>query len=777
VLQEIAQILVPFETGKFPTVKHPIVEDRLHLVLRMTQRLDRNHRDRYVRMLFRQLPGAVWTTDRNLCLTYIAGRLANDMTPRAKPGMQIFDILGSNDPTHPVIACHRAALSGESQSFAYQHGGRWYAIFIEQLTDDNGAVAGCIAAAFDVTEQRATQERLARSEALLAQAQRVAHVGSFEWEIAANVVTWSDELHRIYGLEPGQFGGTYEAFLERLHPDDREQTISMIFDAVRKGSRIGGEHRIVRTDGSVRVLHTQGDVITDKDGHAVRVAGCCWDVTELRDAMDNLERARSLLEATIEATADGILVMDRDGKPTIYNQRFLSLWRIPGDLAWQHDHEKLLVHVCDQLDDPDRFLCSTRELYSHPERESFDVQYFKDGRVFERYSTPQRIGEQIAGRVWSFRDVTDRERLLRRTLFLADAGRLLSSLDVEPALDSVAHLAVPFMGDGCAIDLLGNGQPRRLLLVSREGTESFSPELHSAVMAGHSTIYFTGTRSCMAVPLVVKGAVAGAMTFIGSRTRRYKEQDLQLAETLARRAALSVENARLYRKAQEAVQARDEFLAIAAHEIRGPITALHLAVQGLQKGKVRPEATPKVLEIIEREDRRLARFVDELLDLGRIQSGQIYFNFEKVDLGQVVREAASVLAAELAKSGSPLSITTGGRPVGQWDKFRLHQVATNLLSNAIKFGQGKPIAIAVTEHQGLTTLEVKDQGIGIAPEMLDRIFKPFERAVSVRNYGGLGLGLFIVRTIVEGLGGTVRVVSQPKTGSTFTVELRDVSRP
>jgi signal transduction histidine kinase len=109
--------------------------------------------------------------------------------------------------------------------------------------------------------------------------------------------------------------------------------------------------------------------------------------------------------------------------------------------------------------------------------------------------------------------------------------------------------------------------------------------------------------------------------------------------------------------------------------------------------------------------------------------------------------------------------------VGQWDKHALTQVVTNLLSNAIKFGEGKPISVTVRAHQGGTTLVVMDHGIGIQPEMLDRIFKPFERGVSVRNYGGLGLGLFIVRTIVEGLGGVVRVDSKPKAGSAFTVEL------
>jgi signal transduction histidine kinase len=263
------------------------------------------------------------------------------------------------------------------------------------------------------------------------------------------------------------------------------------------------------------------------------------------------------------------------------------------------------------------------------------------------------------------------------------------------------------------------------------------------------------------------------MTFIGPPMSRYRKADLEFAETLARRAALSVENALLYRKAQEALHTRDEFLTIAAHEIRGPITSMHLAVQALRMGKAPASASEKLLEIIEREDRRLSRFVDELLDLAKIQSGQMYFNLEDVDLGDVVREAANNLAAERTRSGSALSITTEGRPVGQWDKSGLNQVATNLLSNAIKFGAGNPVNVTVREHHGHTTLQVKDNGIGIEQEMLDRLFNPFERGVSVRNFGGLGLGLFIVRTIVEGLGGVVRVDSKPRQGSTFTVELHN----
>jgi PAS domain S-box-containing protein len=725
--------------------------------------------------VFRQLPGAVWTTDRELHATYVAGRLAE--APRPALGKSVFDFVGTHDPTHTIVAHHLAAVTGEPQSFECEFRGRWYAVLIEPLRDEQDRVTGCIGSAFDITERRATERRLIESEARLAQAQRVAHVGSFEWDVRTNLVTWSEELCRIYGLQPGQFAGTYEAFLAFVHADDLDATRAVVFDALRGGTAFEYDHRIVRADGAVRMLHTRGEAISDASGKPIKLAGSCWDVTELKEAMAGLERAHSLLKATLEATADGLLVVDQRGKITAYNQRFLGLWHIPPELAESHDDERLLSYVLDQLEDPDTFLHDVRELYRHPERESFDVLRFKDGRVFERFSIPRRLGKDIVGRVWSFRDVSERERLFRRALFLSDAARLLASLDFEPALDSVASMCVPLLGDGCAVDLLGNGGPRRLLAVSRDPRRPINPELHGSALAGYPSIYQVGQDSFMAVPLVVKGAVIGAMTFVAAPARRYAAQDLELAEELARRAALSVENARLYRGAKEALKARDEFLSIAAHEIRGPITSIHAAVQGLQRGNLPPAVLPRILEIVEREDRKLARFVDELLDVGRIRGGTLRFSFEPVDLGEIVQEACRRMNAEFTRVGSSLSLTIDRRALGQWDKSRIDQVATHLLLNAIKFGLGKPITVKVGERDGLAELVVQDHGIGIPADMLDRIFQPFERAVSLRHYGGLGLGLFITRTIVEGLGGSISVQSEPSVGSTFTVELPTTARP
>jgi signal transduction histidine kinase len=175
--------------------------------------------------------------------------------------------------------------------------------------------------------------------------------------------------------------------------------------------------------------------------------------------------------------------------------------------------------------------------------------------------------------------------------------------------------------------------------------------------------------------------------------------------------------------------------------------------------------------VIQREDRRLGRFVDDLLDLGRLRTGQLHLTLQQVDIGTMVREVVSRMAADYAQAGCTVSVTTSGNLVGHWDPVRLEQVLTNLLSNAIKFGRGKPVEITASLDGQRVRVDVTDHGIGIASDMLDRIFDRFERAVEVRHYGGLGLGLYIARTIVEGLDGTLTVQSRLGDGATFTIEL------
>jgi signal transduction histidine kinase len=258
--------------------------------------------------------------------------------------------------------------------------------------------------------------------------------------------------------------------------------------------------------------------------------------------------------------------------------------------------------------------------------------------------------------------------------------------------------------------------------------------------------------------------------------RRYTAEDVALADEFARHAAIAVDNARLYREAQAGIRVREEFLSIAGHELKTPLTALKLNLQGLERAARRdpPPPLPQVADRIHKmtwQLARLERLMNELLDVSRVTAGRLTLEPERVDLREIVREVLARAEEDLEECGSCVALEAPDAVVGHWDPARLDQVVTNLVSNAIKYGLGKPIDVTLTADAVTARLTVRDRGIGIPPDQQGKIFGRFERAVSDRHYGGFGLGLWIVRQIVDASGGSVRFESPPEQGSTFVVEI------
>jgi signal transduction histidine kinase len=251
---------------------------------------------------------------------------------------------------------------------------------------------------------------------------------------------------------------------------------------------------------------------------------------------------------------------------------------------------------------------------------------------------------------------------------------------------------------------------------------------------------------------------------------------LEVVDAVERIQALSDERGRLYQEAQLALEVRDAFVSVAAHELRTPMTSLALNVQDLLETTERgrpppPEELRLRLSSAERSVRRFKALVENLLDVSRASSGLLHLELEPVDLSVVVREVVRDLDAVARQAGCAVRLDLPDSLAGFWDRTRLESVATNLLTNALKFGAGAPVDVEASEADGVATLRIRDRGIGIAPEDQARIFDRFERAASFRHYGGMGLGLWLSRAIVEGMGGRIEVDSEPGRGSTFTVRL------
>jgi PAS domain S-box-containing protein len=242
-----------------------------------------------------------------------------------------------------------------------------------------------------------------------------------------------------------------------------------------------------------------------------------------------------------------------------------------------------------------------------------------------------------------------------------------------------------------------------------------------------------------------------------------------------RRAA--EERAVLLAEARSGIRARDEFLSVASHELKTPVATLQLQIQGLlrhveaSKEGADAEKVAARLATAGRQLARLTELIDRLLDISRITAGRQRLELEEVDLSALVREAVARLGDDIERAGCRVSIEGASSSRGLWDRIRVEQVVLNLLSNAVKYGPGKPIEVTIDGDAGAAQLSIRDHGIGIAPQHQARIFDRFERAVSERHYGGLGLGLWIVRQNVEALGGSIGVTSEPENGSTFVVTL------
>lgn len=432
--------------------------------------------------------------------------------------------------------------------------------------------------------------------------------------------------------------------------------------------------------------------------------------------------------------------------------------------------------------------------------------------VFSREITAEKKQEATLRGLYD-----ETRRAQRHAAFLAQASAVLtSSLEHDQILQRMAHLAVPTLADGCAVDVPApDGTVRRAAVahvrpgmvertqafharyplrmddaegvgrVLREGVTEFVPEIPpealAQALAGDSerldATRELGVRMYISVPLVSRGRVLGALTLVNTEPgRRYTQADVRLAEDLARRAAASLDNGRLYMEAQDAIRARDTFLSVASHELNTPLTSLTLNVQALRRDlesrtSAAPEALSTKVVAVQRQLSRLSSLVRELLDVSRITAGRLRLEREELDLAALAREVVPRFSEDLARAGCELRLDAPGPARGYWDRLRLEQVLQNLLSNAIKYGRGHPIEVRVGADAERAWLVVRDEGLGIAPEGQARLFQRFERLASERHYGGLGLGLWIVKQIVDALEGRILVESAPGKGSTFTVEL------
>lgn len=555
----------------------------------------------------------------------------------------------------------------------------------------------------DVSDrERAEAERI-RSQAELAEAQRLARLGSWEWEVGSGALHCSDELHRIFGSEPSASPMSYADFLERVHPDDREPLQSTVERALKEGADFEIDHRIVRPDGSVRTLHGRGRVVLDDDGKPVRMVGTGQDVTERREAE---ERSRALArEQAARAAA---------------------------------------------------------------------------------------------------------ETAAERFRFLAEAGRILgSSLDVEQTLRSVVRLAVPRIADWCVLHVtessgrlrlveLADGDPDRER-VAREAYVRYQPDLASAdpyttkLRSGRAVLVSDvsdadlravardeehlellrsfGLRSALSIPLRVNARPVGLLSLATAESgRRLGPEDLSLATSLGARAALAIENARLFEDARAVARAREQAVATVSHDLRNPLGSIATNVGLLRDPELPPEARESTLDRLDRIVGSMNRMIRDLLDVTRLEGGGVELQQRPVPVSELVSEACDLVHRDAGARSVQIETEVEPGLRARVDRDRAVQVLGNLLDNAVRHSpEGASVRLEARDTGRRILLSVSDQGEGVPPEQRERIFHRFWQGAARRQ--GAGLGLAIARGLVELHGGEIWVEPAEAGGARFCFTL------
>ncbi len=556
----------------------------------------------------------------------------------------------------------------------------------------------------------------------------------------------------------------------------------------------GDEHRWIRW----RVTPMVG---SDGVDYAVALG---VDVTDRKRAEDAEFRSQATLSGVISIAADAIISIDESQRIIIFNE---GAEKIFGYRAAEVVGELLDLLL------PERFqrshLGHIRHFASSPEKAR---QMGQRSEVFGRRKSGEEFPAEAAisklridGRMMFtvvLRDVTDRKRAELRQQLLMDASDVLaSSIDYQETLRTVAKLAVSALAGCCVVDIVDQetARVRRLTVVvtanapveldehwldrSRphitktaleRGEETLISELQEGYLEGivqgddlHRLVRDTNPRSLIVVPLIVQSRVLGAIALLSGPSGRYGPDELHLAEELARRAALAIDNAIHYTRAQSAIRTREEILAIVSHDLRNLLSQTLLGASFLAE-TTSDESTLATIGIVRRSAERMNRLVGDLLDFANVSAGRLAIAPRPARAMALVREALALLAPAAADSSLELRAEVRDDELEVvCDPGRILQVLSNLIGNAIKFSPpGSGIAVRVESKPGELWFSVADSGRGIAEDEQRHVFDRYWRANGASTPGS-GLGLSISKGIVEAHGGRIWVESEVGTGSTF----------
>jgi len=679
-----------------------------------------------------------------------------------------------------------------------------------------------IAQVEDITDRKRLEAEIRQSQERFELALKGADLAAWDWNVKTGEARFSARWAEMRGFNLEELRPHVTSWTSGVHPDDWPRVQNALTDYFEgRAPEYETEHRVRTKSGAWIWVLDRGKVFArDASGQPTRMVGTELEITERKRLAEALRLAEATSSGILSISADAIISIDEEQRITSFNNGAEEIFGHSKAEAIGAPLEMLIperlrtihrAHV-------ERFAAGREIARRMGDRGAVISGLRKNGEEFPADAAISRL--EVGGtRVLTvaLRDITHQKRIEREQRFLAEVGAVLaSSLDFEKTVAQFAELAVREIADVCIVDLVEeDGALHGLKVASRDPERQWAcdvlarnvldrerPHLVSAVFETHQqlliakvtaeavaswgrdeehlhALHVIDPRSLIAVPLLSRDKLLGVVVLISSMpSRLYGDSDLRLAEELARRAALSIENARLYRAAGRAIQARDDVLGVVAHDLRNPLWTILMQAALLKRSGPEPERrAQKPVQLIERATTRMNRLIQDLLDVTSMEAGRLSIERGRLQAGQIVVDAMEAQQPLAAASSLELRLDLAEDLPEVWaDRDRMLQAFENLIGNAVKFTEpGGQILFGAAPRGDEVLFWVADTGTGIAAEDVPRLFDRFWQA---RRGGrrGAGLGLPIVKGIVEAHGGRIWVESAPGRGSTFFFTIPTANR-
>ena len=685
-----------------------------------------------------------------------------------KPVSEVIPGIRETDPQLFDIYS-RVAIGGEPVTFEtfVEPLAMWFSISVYSPQSEH------FIAIFDViTERKLNELALSIANKRWSLAQRAAVAGAWYWEIATSAIYWSDELYELFGLEPQQKAAGFETWQELLHSEDRQQAEQRISQAISDHLPLNSEYRIITPAGEIRWIRALGDTDYDEQGLARCMTGICIDITKTKVAEEALRESQRDLSHAQAVAHIGSWRMDARNNRLEWSDEAFRIFGVTNGTPLTYHSFLDSVHPADR-----HFVDAAWQdaLTGKP----YDIEH----RIIvnQKVKWVRELAElefdehgALIGALGTTEDITDikmsQEALQHERAFLRQV------IDTTPSMIFVKDREGRFLlGNEALLRCYGTNSESLIGLTD----ENFNPNAEEVSRFNQDDRDVISSCLPKLIPEEKVTHADGSEHWYSTIKTPLIDNDNRCNKLLGVATDIT-ERMRVEEALRMADRRKDQFLAMLAHELRNPLAPIRNTVQLLKMQEAIDPTLASSLDVIDRQVSHMARLLDDLLDVARIMQGKIALKVERFELTAIVNDAIETTRALIESRGQELIILKTATPLWvEGDRVRLAQVLYNLLNNAAKYtGEGGKITLSIMREGADAVIEVRDAGIGIAPDILPQIFELFIQADQslAHSQGGLGIGLTLVRQLVEIHGGTITAASAGiGQGSVFTVRLPVVS--